>query len=100
MLKILKKAEPFDKEVLPFLIADKEQAHPTTMKLSGMAAGYSAKLGFVIIFHSYHYTSINEQPSQHLQHIFVGEVLLNPHSQTLPRVFVNHYWRLKAPMSV
>jgi hypothetical protein len=42
VLKILKKVEPFDKEVLPFLIADKEQAHPTTMKLSGMAAGCSA----------------------------------------------------------
>ncbi|GAG16047.1 unnamed protein product [marine sediment metagenome] len=42
------------------------------------------------MFQSYHYTSINEQSGQHLQHIFVGEALLNPHTQTLPRVFVDH----------
>jgi len=52
VLKIIKKAEPLDKEVLPFLISDNDQAHPTIMKRSGMAAGRSALLGFVIMFHS------------------------------------------------
>ena len=45
-------------------------------------------------------TSINEQPSQHLQHICVGEAPLNPHSQTLPRVFVNHIENAKGYLIV